>query len=154
MNGKQKAYVVEQSTQPTASDAELAELDKKLKEAEESARKTKLEADKAEGFVRGMAALPVTEEVLRQIAGLEEEVRAMEAKVKTLSARSDLVDKAEVTRLEKGRDDAVATWRKRRRMCLGVTDAILESYPKNKKALFEDVGIETEEDLGIKMLQT
>ena len=39
-------------------------------------------------------------------------------------------------------------------MCLNVTDAILESYPKSKKVLFEEVGFETEEDLGIKMLET
>ncbi len=38
-------------------------------------------------------------------------------------------------------------------MCLDVTDAILENYPKSKKVLFEDVGIETEEDVGVKMLE-
>ena len=37
-------------------------------------------------------------------------------------------------------------------MCLDVMDAILENYPKSKKFLFEEVGIETEEDLKIKML--
>ena len=36
-------------------------------------------------------------------------------------------------------------------MCLDITDAILESYPKSKKILFEDVGIETDEDVGAKM---
>lgn len=36
-------------------------------------------------------------------------------------------------------------------MCLDITDAILENYPKSKKILFEEIGIETEQDLGIKM---
>ncbi len=39
-------------------------------------------------------------------------------------------------------------------MCLNVSDAILESYPKSKKVLFEEIGFETEEDQGIKILET
>jgi 26S proteasome regulatory subunit (ATPase 3-interacting protein) len=30
-------------------------------------------------------------------------------------------------------------------------DAILENYPKPKKVLFEEIGLETEEELGIKI---
>ena len=36
-------------------------------------------------------------------------------------------------------------------MFLNVTDAILESYPKPKKALMDDIGIETDEELGVKI---
>jgi 26S proteasome regulatory subunit (ATPase 3-interacting protein) len=34
---------------------------------------------------------------------------------------------------------------------MNIVDAILESYPKSKKALFEEIGLETEEELGIKI---
>ena len=33
----------------------------------------------------------------------------------------------------------------------GVMDAILEGYPKPKKDFIEDVGIETDEEVGAKM---
>ncbi len=62
LNGKQKAYVVDQSTQPAATEEELADMDRAVKEAEEKARQSRLEADRAEGFIRGMEALPVTKE--------------------------------------------------------------------------------------------
>jgi hypothetical protein len=34
---------------------------------------------------------------------------------------------------------------------LSVLDAILESYPKSKKILIDDVGMDTDEDAGVKM---
>lgn len=42
-------------------------------------------------------------------------------------------------------------WRKRRRMAMDILDAILEGYPKKKKDLFDDIGIETDEDVGVKL---
>ena len=107
LNGKQKAYVINQSGMAAADEGELADLEKRVKEAEEEAAQKKLAADKAEGYVKGMSALPVTKEVLAQIKELEKEVEAMQAKVETLSSKTDLVDKAEVRKLEKARDEAV-----------------------------------------------
>ncbi len=36
-------------------------------------------------------------------------------------------------------------------MCLNIIDAILENYPKSKKVLLEEIGIETDEAVGAKM---
>ena len=36
-------------------------------------------------------------------------------------------------------------------MCTNVIDAILEGYPKSKKDFLEEVGIETDEDMGVKI---
>jgi len=33
-------------------------------------------------------------------------------------------------------------------MCLNVLDAILENYPKSKKVLMEEIGMETDEAVG------
>ncbi len=108
INGKQKAYVVDQAKQPAASDHELKDMDAKVKEAEEAAAKSKLEADKAEGYVKGMESLPVTEQVLRQIKQLEEEVGTMQQRVDALKGgKNNLVSKEEVRKLEKARNDAV-----------------------------------------------
>jgi hypothetical protein len=32
-----------------------------------------------------------------------------------------------------------------------VTDAILDGYPNPKKALYEEIGVETDQDVGAKM---
>lgn len=42
----------------------------------------------------------------------------------------------------------LAGYKKRKRMCLDMLDAILENYPKTKKQLYEEVGLETDEDVG------
>ena len=44
-------------------------------------------------------------------------------------------------------------WKSRKRMCSDMTDAILESYPHPKKSLFEDAGVETDEEAGVKIPQ-
>ena len=43
------------------------------------------------------------------------------------------------------KDKTVSEWRKRKRMCCDMLDAILEGYPKGKKALYEEVGIEVDD---------
>ena len=40
-------------------------------------------------------------------------------------------------------------WKSRKRMFNDVTNAILENYPKSKKVLCEEIGIETEKDLNL-----
>ena len=45
----------------------------------------------------------------------------------------------------------VTLWRKRKRMASEVLDSILESWQKPKKSLFEDIGIDTDESVGVKM---
>lgn len=39
-------------------------------------------------------------------------------------------------------------YRKRKRMCNDMVDAIMEGYPKTKKALIADIGLETDEEVG------
>jgi 26S proteasome regulatory subunit (ATPase 3-interacting protein) len=45
----------------------------------------------------------------------------------------------------------VTLWRKRKRMATDVLDSILESWPNPKKTLFEDIGVDTDEEAGVKL---
>ncbi|KAJ8979465.1 hypothetical protein NQ317_002815 [Molorchus minor] len=49
---------------------------------------------------------------------------------------------------EKGYERYLDQYRKRKRMCMDILDSILENYPKSKKHLFDEIGIETDEDAG------
>ena len=51
--------------------------------------------------------------------------------------------------MEKQRSAAIGEWRRRRRLTRNVLDAILEGYPDSKQKLYEDIGIETDEDAGV-----
>ncbi|CAG0922250.1 unnamed protein product [Notodromas monacha] len=44
-------------------------------------------------------------------------------------------------------------WRKRKRMAMDMIDGVLEEYPKTKKALLEDIGVETDEMVGVSLLR-
>ena len=44
-------------------------------------------------------------------------------------------------------------WCKRKRSCMEVVNSILENYPKSKKILLEDIGVETDEDAGVSLPQ-
>ena len=45
----------------------------------------------------------------------------------------------------------VTAWRKRKRMASDILDSILESWPKSKTSLFEDIGVDTDESVGAKL---
>jgi len=153
LNGKQKAYVVSQANLPAADDAELAAMEADIKAKEEEAARLEAKASKVEGHAKGLESLATTKQLVADIKGLKGEIRTLENKVATLQSSGNVVDKRDMERASAARNEAVGAWRKRRKMCLAVTDAILEGYPKSKKALFEDVGIETEEDLQIRLLE-
>ena len=43
----------------------------------------------------------------------------------------------------------MAEWRKRKRIATDIVDAVMEGYPKRKKDLYEEVGLETDEEVGV-----
>ena len=90
-------------------------------------------------------------EAKHEINELEIIVDGLEQRLDKLSNEQNLVTKEEKVNITKKHELAVKEWRKRKRMCTNVMDAILESYPKSKKEFIEEVGIETDEEIGVKI---
>ena len=109
------------------------------------------ELKSAESKLKELQSQPTNAEAEKQIAELEIIVSNMEERLHKLSNEQNLVTKEEKQAISKNHEIAIKEWRKRKRMCSNVIDAILESYPKSKKEFFEEVGIETDEDLGVKI---
>ena len=55
-------------------------------------------------------------------------------------------DKAKVV---KQHETNTGQWRKRKRMATEILDSILESWPKSKKSLYDEIGVETDESVGV-----
>ena len=152
INGKQKAYVILQDDLPTASDAELNQL-----EADINANKIKCDeivnaAKVAEVNLKTLVSQPTTSEAMKEMEELSEEVKALETKLEALTkGKVKLVTKEEKKETEEKHEVMIKGRRKRKRMCENILDAILESYPKSKKHLLEEVGIETDQDVGVKI---
>ena len=98
-----------------------------------------------------MRSQPTNEEAEHELAKLEVMVKSLEERLTKLSSQQNLVSKEDKEIIERNHEIAVKEWRKRKRMCCNVMDAILENYPKSKQSFIEDVGIETDEEVGAKI---
>lgn len=65
------------------------------------------------------------------------------------STGSSSVTPEESAKIRKSHEEAVKQWRKRKRLLTDITDTIMEGYPKSKKQLYEELGIETDDDVGV-----
>ena len=94
-----------------------------------------------------------TKDALEEAAKLQESITVLETRLEKLSGEGakDLISKEDKKAVEKEHEASIKEWRKRKRMCLNIIDAIMESYPKSKKAFFEETGIATDEENGAKI---
>jgi 26S proteasome regulatory subunit (ATPase 3-interacting protein) len=65
-----------------------------------------------------------------------------------LTKNVTLISDTEKAQILKDKTKFEQEWRKRKRISNDILNAILENYPKNKKTLFEEIVIETDEDVG------
>ena len=73
----------------------------------------------------------------------------METKLCSLRKNQVVISKQEKERIEYQHEKMIKEWKKRRRLSLDILDAILESYPKSKKELYDSIGIETDKEAGV-----
>jgi 26S proteasome regulatory subunit (ATPase 3-interacting protein) len=73
-----------------------------------------------------------------------EENDTMESKLKDLSQNKVKLSAADFKKACVIKEKTASELRKRKRICGDMLDQILESYPKGKKALLEEVGVETD----------
>ncbi|CAG2245194.1 PSMC3IP [Mytilus edulis] len=85
-------------------------------------------------------------EIVR-LSELVQKLRSLNSSISTEDAEKEVNSLNED--IYKMREKFVKEWRKRKRLTNDVLGAILEGYPKTKKQLYEDVGIETDEDLHV-----
>lgn len=89
---------------------------------------------------------------LNVLLQLTKETQELEAKYKTLSeAQGEVISKEEREKIRSDREKALKHWRKRKRICMDMVNAVLDNSEMKKAQLLEEMGIETDEDYGIKM---
>ena len=65
--------------------------------------------------------------------------------------RSKVTSAEEKAAIQGAHTKTVTAWRKRKRMASDILDSILESWPKSKASLFEDIGVDSDEAVGVKI---
>ncbi|CAH1789071.1 unnamed protein product [Owenia fusiformis] len=151
LNGKQKAYVVDQSQFPDVPESEMKFMEKKITDLSEKLKTAQANLRQHQTELKGLTSSMSTEEARIQLGVINNQCNACKAKIAAFEAGGKRVTPEEREKVMKMREKYVSAWKKRRRMANDILDTILESYPKPKKALYEDVGIETDEEYNVKI---
>ncbi|XP_068208895.1 homologous-pairing protein 2 homolog [Palaemon carinicauda] len=153
--GKQKVYVYDQSHFPSFDEGKLKEMDAEIAQLNESIKENDKLCSEVEAKLRGLNSSLTTEEAMKKIAELEKEISTLQDKLTSLqSTTTGLISKEEKDKIASESENMNKVWRKRKRMAMDILDAILEGYPKPKKVLFEEIGVETDEDVGVVLKKT
>ncbi|XP_071512524.1 homologous-pairing protein 2 homolog [Panulirus ornatus] len=152
--GKQKVYVFDQKHFPALDEEQLNKMDSQIVELNNSIRGKEKEFTEVEAKLQSLNSSLTTQEAEKRVTELEEEISKLQQKLTNLQGNQVLVSKEEKDQTDKECEQMNKQWRKRRRIALDITDAILEGYPHSKKQLFEEIGIETDEDAGVKLPKT
>ncbi|BES93784.1 Tat Hypothetical protein protein 1(TBP-1)-interacting protein (TBPIP) [Nesidiocoris tenuis] len=150
---KQKIYCVVQRDELSSRD-EVEELDLKIRSTQEELNRLKVELTKAQAKVKSLNSSKTTEQLTAENAQLQEEIDGMRAKVASFEKAGRSLTKTQMEEVTKKWDFYVKTYRKRKRIANDILDQILESYPKSKKHLYEDIGIEDDESVGMPKLSS
>jgi len=137
---------VEDQNEIQSIDEELLKINEALLEVGRKYKESEIEMKTLQGTFS-------TEEAKRKVVEMEKTVSGLKSQLdhmsKTSGNAASLKDRGQV---KKEYETVTKEYRKRKRMCMDILDSILENCPKPKKALFEEIGIETDESVGMPAL--
>ncbi|CAG9861513.1 unnamed protein product [Phyllotreta striolata] len=147
--GKQKVYCIAQLTGPASAefrerllemDREINEKTARLKELGEQCKSKSKLLGEIQGQVSVSEAIERKLSVEREITDVQQQLKQYEGAV--------LIEPKKKNEVQENFDKYTSEYKKRKRLCTDMLNAILENYPKTKKQLFDDIGIETDESAG------
>ena len=148
--GKSKIYFLDQSKLPTISEEEVADIDSR------TAKLRAVHGDLMEGIkeyehkLSGYKKQMTVAQINQEIREVSLEVQGLENRLAAIKERSQNVDPEENIVVKKEHGKVIGEWRKRKRMATSMIDTILEGASLTKRSLMEQIGIETDEDAGVK----
>lgn len=151
--GKQKVYAVQQVDEGNSEDMnkELSDLDKEIAKVSDELQSAEQQLRAQESLLQKLLSTLTTEDAVKEKSILEEKVLKLAEKLEQLSKNAVPISKKEREKIVNLREKNVKEWRKRKSLCMDIINSILEGYPKDKKSLLEEIGIETDEDAGVSL---
>ncbi|XP_076461631.1 homologous-pairing protein 2 homolog [Babylonia areolata] len=144
--GKQKVYVADQAQFPEVNENEIKAMDQQVNTLTQQIQTEQEETRKLEADLRNYASALTTEEAKAECEKTRKQIEVLKAKISRLKEGTVLVSKEDRDKVLQRRNFCVKEWRKRKRMSNDIINAIMEGYPKTKKQLMEEIGIETDEE--------
>ncbi|XP_014665357.1 PREDICTED: homologous-pairing protein 2 homolog [Priapulus caudatus] len=152
--GKQKVYLPDQSGFPVVDDAELKKMDMQINQMTEKLKGSQGSLHTMENEIKTLKSSLTTEQAMDRLQAIEDECERYQHRLKKIKGVSNAVSPEEKDKIYKAKAHYMKEWRKRKRMTMDVLNAILDGYPKSKKELLEEIGLETDEDCGVCMPKT
>lgn len=146
INGKQKIYFANQLNFET-DQQKLKDLDSEITELSKEVNCVKQSITEKQQKIRTLKEHVSTEDMENRLKLLRDEVEELSDSLASVTSRCKNVDPGEHSNLKRKHSTLTEECRKRRRLCNQVVDMILENYPKSKKCFYEEVGLETDEDV-------
>lgn len=146
--GKQKVYGPCQERFGDIKPEELTLLDTKTLELQEELKKLQSEIHQQEHKISIFSKQMSTEYLSSTVTSLINNNLELSTKIDSMKIGKNLISKEVRQNINKKTKIMVSQWKKRKRLTTDMVDCILEGYPKTKKNLIEEIGIETDEEAG------
>lgn len=155
-NGKQKVYCVVQPDVTERDRMEILSMDEELLNINLALRDAERKYKESEVQVKTIRNACSTVDVRRKVAELEKTVAELNSRLDGVQRKSntsgEVVLEKDRELVRKNYEKYTKEYRKRKRTCTNILDSIMENCPKTKKALYEEIGIETDESAGMPSL--
>jgi len=149
--GKQKVYGPCQEKFGDIKPEELKALDTKAADLQEKLSKLKSEVHAQDSEISSFSKQMTTQELDNACKTLKERNMELTSKINKIKNGRCLISKEDRQKIKVHTGKMVTHWKKRKRMTTDMMDCILEGYPKTKKHLIDETGVETDEEIGIKI---
>jgi len=150
VNGKQAVYWYKQAEDDPNLADNMAKLTKDIQEKKQQAESLKDEVAVLERKKARLVAEPVDTVLKTRIAELDASAFDKRNRLATARGMASSITAADKKQIGKNYDTMTKNWRKRKQVVTNVVGMILDGgYPKKKKNLIEDIGIETDESVQI-----
>ncbi|KAJ3035288.1 hypothetical protein HDV00_004106 [Rhizophlyctis rosea] len=147
--GKQWVYVAKQDDLPAPSQEELDAMDQRMEALKAERSGTKEQIKQSQSTLNDLQSSLTNEQLAHRLEALDKENAKLSARLETLRSNPIQMSAADKSRIESNLDSMRTQWRKRKRMFKDMWDAVTENIPGNRAELMEQMGIETDEAVGV-----
>ena len=148
--GKAKIYVINQDLYPDTSTEDLEKLDDQIKVRKEEMDKFQAQLKELQAEFKKITIEPTNQELDDMIKKLEKEESELSKKVSVFeNKKTKTISEEDMKKIEQKCKVYETEWKKRKRGCMDMINTISDGMDKNKNELIEEIGIETDEDLGV-----
>lgn len=147
--GKQKVYAPIQTQYGEYDESELKSMDQEILELNRELNDLRKQCKLQETTIGSLNSQITTKEAADKLETLKEECKLMKSQITKIESESNGVTPEMKDKIYKNNKEFIQSWKKRKRMAMDIINCILEGYPKSKKQLLEETGVETDEESGV-----